>query len=71
MYEKLHNLLGFKIDERGIVPIEYECTEDGTLTNVYLSQSDKYSTLEDKGYYTMPHRSQIDLDIDTYVLTEE
>lgn len=63
IYEKLHNRLGFELDERGIVPIEYECTGDGILTNVYISKNDKGSTLEDKGYYTIPHRSQIDYDV--------
>lgn len=71
MYEKLHNLAGYEIDERGIVPIEYDCTEDGTITNVYISQSDRNNTLEEKGYYTIPHRSQIDADISNYVLTDE
>ena len=71
MYERLHNLAGFTIDERGIVPIEYDCTEDGTITSVYLSQSDKNSTLEDKGYYVTPHRSQIDRDLNDYVFTDE
>ena len=71
IYEKLHNIAGFELDERGIVPIEYECTEDGTLTSVFLSKNDKGSTLEDKGYYTIPHRSQIDYDIQKNLFSGE
>jgi hypothetical protein len=67
MYEKLHNILGFSIDERGIIPIEYDANEDGTITKVYLTENTKGTTLESKGYYTMPHRTYIDNDIDTYV----
>lgn len=67
MYERLHELAGFSLDERGIVPIEYDCTDDGTITSVYITSNDKGSTLEDKGYYTIPHRSQIDADITNYV----
>lgn len=67
MYERLHNILGFSIDERGIIPIEYDANEDGTITKVYLTENTKGTTLESKGYYTMPHRTYIDNDIDTYV----
>lgn len=71
MYEKLHNILGFEIDERGIVPIEYDADENGNITSVYLTQQTKGTTLEDKGYYTIPHRSQIDQDIRSYVFGED
>lgn len=70
MYERLHNILGFSIDERGIIPIEYDANEDGTITNVYLTENSKGTTLESKGYYTMPHRTYIDNDIDTYVFNQ-
>lgn len=71
MYEKMHNLYGFKIDERGIVPIEYDTDENGNITNVYISPNSKGTTLEDKGYYTIPHRSQIDQDIEQYVFNKD
>ena len=70
MYEKMHNLYGFKIDERGIIPIEYDTDNDGNITNVYLSPNSKGTTLENKGYYTIPHRSQIDQDIEQYVFNQ-
>ena len=71
MYEKMHNLYGFKIDERGIVPIEYDTDEHGNITNLYISPNSKGTTLEDKGYYTIPHRSQIDQDIEQYVFNKD
>lgn len=71
MYEKMHNLYGFNIDERGIVPIEYDTDENGNITNVYISPNSKGTTLEDKGYYTIPHRSQIDQDIEQYVFNKD
>lgn len=66
MYEKMHNLYGFEIDERGIVPIEYDTDNDGNILSVYITPQSKGTTLENKGYYTIPHRSQIDQDIDQY-----
>ena len=71
IYEKLHNLMGFELDERGIVPIEYECLDDGTITSVSLSKNSRGTSLEDKGYYTIPHRSQIDLDIQRGLFADE
>lgn len=70
MYEKMHNLYGFKIDERGIIPIEYDTDNNGNIINVYLSPNSKGTTLENKGYYTIPHRSQIDQDIEQYVFNQ-
>ena len=67
MYEKMHNLYGFSIDERGIIPIEYDTDTNDNITNVYITPQSKGTTLEDKGYYTIPHRSQIDQDIEQYV----
>ena len=66
MYEKMHNLYGYSIDERGIIPIEYDTDADGNITNVYITPQSKGTTLENKGYYTIPHRSQIDQDIEQY-----
>ena len=71
MYEQLHNMLGLKIDERGIIPIEYDATEDGKVEKLYYTSKSDGTTLEEKGYFTIPHRTYIDNDIDKLVINNE